>query len=92
MSKLLSPQVRSHMSRVNDAMRCYCAWPPPTVEIVEVVQVVRACRDPKDDKFLEVAVNGRADVIVSDDGDLLALNPFRGIAILAPSAYLDRRP
>jgi putative PIN family toxin of toxin-antitoxin system len=51
---------------------------------------IRACRDPRDDKFLEVAVHGRADVIVTGDTDLLALNPFRGIAILTPGEYLER--
>jgi len=51
---------------------------------------VRACRDPKDDKFLEVAVHGRAEAIVTGDQDLLNLNPFRGIAILTPREYLDR--
>jgi len=51
---------------------------------------IRACRDPKDDKFLEVALDGRADLIVTGDNDLLALHPFRGIAILTPSDYLER--
>ncbi len=51
---------------------------------------IRACRDPRDDKFLEVAVHGHADVIVTGDADLLALHPFRGIAILSPSDYLER--
>lgn len=60
------------------------------VEIIEVLQSVRASRDPKDDKFLEAAVNGRADVIVTGDSDLLDLNPFRGIAILSPASYLAR--
>jgi putative PIN family toxin of toxin-antitoxin system len=60
----------------------------PLVEIVTVVQVVRACRDPRDDMFLEAAVNGRADVIVTGDKDLLALHPFMGIAIVTPAAYL----
>ena len=60
------------------------------VEIIEVVQSIRASRDPKDDKFLEAAVNGRADVIVTGDKDLLDLNPFRGIAIVTPAAYLAR--
>jgi putative PIN family toxin of toxin-antitoxin system len=49
---------------------------------------IRACRDPKDDKFLELAVHGRADAIVTGDQDLLTLNPFRGIAILTPADYL----
>jgi uncharacterized protein len=50
---------------------------------------IRACRDPRDDKFLEVAVHGRADVIVTGDRDLLDLNPFHGIKILAPAEYLE---
>lgn len=60
------------------------------VEIIDVLQSIRASRDPKDDKFLEAAVNGRADVIVTGDKDLLDLDPFRGIAIVTPAAYLIR--
>ena len=61
------------------------------VEIIDVLQSIRASRDPKDDKFLDAAVNGRADVLVSGDKDLLALHPFRGIAILTPASYVDRQ-
>jgi putative PIN family toxin of toxin-antitoxin system len=57
---------------------------------VDIPFPIRACRDPRDDKFLEVAVHGRADVIVTGDTDLLALHPFRGIAILTPAEYLER--
>ena len=60
------------------------------VEIIEVLQPVRASRDPNDDKFLDAAVNGRADVIVTGDRDLLDLHPFRGIAIVTPADYLAR--
>lgn len=59
-------------------------------EWVPIVQVIRACRDPRDDKFLELAINGEADLIVTGDADLLALHPFRRIPILAPAAYLAR--
>jgi putative PIN family toxin of toxin-antitoxin system len=59
-------------------------------EMTPVVRVVRACRDPRDDKFLEVAVNGRADLIVTGDRDLLELDPFMGIGILTPAVYLAR--
>jgi putative PIN family toxin of toxin-antitoxin system len=52
---------------------------------------IRACRDPKDDKFLEVAVHGRADAIITGDRDLLDLNPFHGIAILSPAEYLEHK-
>jgi uncharacterized protein len=57
-------------------------------ELVPIVRMVRACRDPADDKFLEVAVNGRADLIITGYRDVLALDPFMGIAILTPAAYL----
>jgi putative PIN family toxin of toxin-antitoxin system len=59
-------------------------------EMIPVVRVVRACRDPRDNKFLEVAVNGGADLIVTGDRDLLELDPFMGIGILTPAAYLTR--
>lgn len=49
---------------------------------------VRECRDPKDDFVLELAVNGRADVIVTDDEDLLTMDPFRGIRIVRPETFL----
>jgi putative PIN family toxin of toxin-antitoxin system len=60
------------------------------VELVPIVRQVRACRDPRDDKFLEVAVNGRADLMITGDRDLLALDPFMGIAITSPAGYLAR--
>jgi putative PIN family toxin of toxin-antitoxin system len=57
--------------------------------LVEIWEKVRACRDPKDDKFLELAVNGGADCIVSGDDDLLVLDPFKGIQILTPGDFLS---
>ena len=57
--------------------------------LVEIQETVQACRDPKDDKFLELAVNGGADCIVSGDEDLLVLRSFRGVDILSPSDFLD---
>lgn len=57
-------------------------------EQVEVTEAIAACRDVKDDKFLELAVSGRASHIVTGDGDLLALHPFRGIDVVTPQNYL----
>jgi putative PIN family toxin of toxin-antitoxin system len=56
---------------------------------VDVEVEVKACRDPKDDKFLELAVSGHATHIVTGDSDLLALNPFQGIYILPPHSFLE---
>jgi putative PIN family toxin of toxin-antitoxin system len=57
-------------------------------ELVPIAERIAACRDSKDDKFLELAVNGQADVIVSGDADLLVLNPFRGILIVPPATFV----
>jgi uncharacterized protein len=57
-------------------------------ESVPIIRTVRECRDPKDDKFLEVALNGRADLIITGDGDLGVLHPWREVAVLSPVEYL----
>jgi hypothetical protein len=57
-------------------------------ELVDVTEVVTECRDPKDNKFLELAVSGKATYIISGDKDLLALHPFRGIPVIAPQVFL----
>jgi len=55
----------------------------------QVVHAVSDCRDPKDNKFLALALACTADVIVASDKDLLVLNPYRGIPVLTPAAFLD---
>lgn len=57
-------------------------------EVVEVRQVVTDCRDPKDNKFLELAVSGQATHLISGDADLLVLHPFRGVAVITPQVFL----
>jgi uncharacterized protein len=44
-------------------------------EYVVIHEVIMACRDAKDDMFLDLAVNGKADALVTGDKDLLALHP-----------------
>ncbi len=58
--------------------------------LVEITETVSECRDPKDNKFLEQAVSGQADCIVSGDEDLTSLHPFRHIPVLSPREFLDR--
>ena len=57
--------------------------------LVEIAEHVKECRDPKDDKFLELAVSGKADFIISGDEDLQVLNPFRKIAVVSPREFLE---
>jgi putative PIN family toxin of toxin-antitoxin system len=85
--KLLAPKFDRYVSRAT--RETFLKRLQPIIEMVPVIQVVTVCRDPRDDMFLEAAVNGRADVIVTGDKDLLGLHPFSGIAIMAPSDYLE---
>ena len=56
--------------------------------IVPILHQVQACRDPEDDKFLDVALNGDAKAIITGDQDLLALHPFHGVSIVNPADFL----
>ncbi len=58
-------------------------------EWVEVNVKITACRDASDDKFLELAVSGRATHIISGDNDLLTLNPFQGMLVVTPDRFLE---
>ena len=56
---------------------------------VQISQKIDICRDKKDNKFLELALNGNADYIITGDSDLLILNPFENIKIITPDSYLN---
>jgi putative PIN family toxin of toxin-antitoxin system len=58
-----------------------------SIEMIEIITEINLCRDPKDNKFLELAINGKADYLISGDQDLLILNPFQEISILSPQAF-----
>jgi putative PIN family toxin of toxin-antitoxin system len=80
---------RPHLARlISRAARNKLMQLMANAEFALITERFAACRDPKDDKFLELAVNGRADLILTGDNDLLALNPFRGISIVAPATFV----
>ena len=55
---------------------------PPLAPVIQ--------EDPSDDRFLECAVAGKAECIVSGDKHLLKLVEFQGIPILKPAAFVKR--
>lgn len=57
---------------------------------VKIIRQIKACRDPKDDMYLELALSGKADCIITNDADLIVLNPFENIPIITPKEFLDR--
>jgi hypothetical protein len=58
------------------------------VEIVNPTEVLAVSRDPKDDIFLACAIAAQAQYIVSEDKDLLVLNPYEGIQIVDALTFL----
>src|SRR5450432_2603887 len=76
---LFRPKFDRYVSREERAL--FLAHLNAVAEFVSVIQLVRECRNPTDDKFLEVALNGGADVIITGDDDLLKMHPWREIGI-----------
>lgn len=59
-------------------------------EIINITETITDCRDPKDNKFLELAISGNADFLVTGDQDLLVLHPFRDIKITTVTDFLSK--
>lgn len=76
----LSPQERSQFLRLLHRI----------VETPPITHQFRDCADADDNKFLDLAVSGRASVIIAGDKDLLLLHPFHDIPILKPASYLNK--
>ena len=55
----------------------------------EISESLTDCRDPKDNKFLELAVAANASCIITGDNDLLVLHPFRNIPILNAADFFN---
>ena len=78
LKRFLNPELREN---VLATVRLFGLFFTPTTRVTD-------CRDPKDDKYLELALAAGATTIVSSDHDLLALHPWRGVRVLSPAAYL----
>jgi putative PIN family toxin of toxin-antitoxin system len=56
--------------------------------LIPVSITLKICRDPKDNKFLELAIEAGAVCIITGDTDLLVLHPFKNIQILSAADFL----
>lgn len=74
----------------DDLLADYLPW-CATVTIPEPPPVTPACRDSFDQPFLVLALAGRADAMVTGDGDLLALADAFPVPILTPAAMKSRQ-
>ena len=55
--------------------------------VVSPSQKVNACRDEKDNFLLEIALEGKADYLITGDEDLLVLDSFHNTKIVKPKDF-----
>jgi putative PIN family toxin of toxin-antitoxin system len=83
------PKIRKYLLEPDEALM----WLADLVALADLVRdtgrAKGVCRDPEDDAILSAAVEGRADVIVTGDEDLLALKLYEGIPIVTPRVFLE---
>lgn len=96
---ILSKEIFDEYSRVEKSLSLKF----PAINIMSIIEliaiygefidtenfIISACDDPDDDKFLECAMAGQCDIIVSGDKHLLKLSGYRGIAVLSPRKFVD---
>jgi putative PIN family toxin of toxin-antitoxin system len=85
-SVLARPKFRRYLS--TSETQSLLASYHDVAEHIPHVPPIAICRDPNDDKFLALAVHGHASYVITGDQDLLILNPFSGIPLLTPRAFL----
>jgi uncharacterized protein len=83
---LRGPKLARYLSRAEQD--AFLAMFASEATIVEVTERISLCRDPRDDRFLELAAAGRASHLITGDRDLLALDPFRNTRIMTPAALI----
>ena len=57
--------------------------------IVKPTRKIRLFKDDPDNRILECAVSGKADVIVTGDKEILKLGEYEGIRIISLKEYLE---
>ncbi len=60
--------------------------------MVSKISTFSVSADPKDNKILETAFDGKADCIVTGDNHLLVLKEFKGIKILSADEFMRNKP
>ena len=83
------PKVRKYLREPDEVRR----WLADLVVVADLVQdmgsVTGVCRDPADDVVLAAALEGRADMIVTGDADLLTLGEYVRVGIVTSRAFLE---
>ena len=88
-SELLTVLKRPKLAALIDPL--YVEWVQHNLDRAETVSVsgaVMGCRDPRDDMFLDLALHGAADLIITGDAALLEMNPFHSTLVVTPAVFI----
>ena len=58
-------------------------------EFITVTSKVNDRVDPKDNQFLELALDAQAKIILSSDPHLTSMHPYKGISIMTPRSLIE---
>lgn len=81
------PKLRKYISR--DELEGILETIDEVAEFVNVTSEISECRDPKDNFLLSLAVDGKADYLLTGDKDLLVLKKFGETEIRTISEFFD---
>jgi len=73
--------------QVQEMVSAYLSFAELVPSIPEIKAALPKCKDPDDQKFLELALRGKADVLVTSDGALLGLSRKTPFLILPPVRF-----
>lgn len=85
---LQRPKFRKYYS--NDELLFFQSILLKELQFQLVKSNVSICRDPKDDKFLNLALESQADFLITGDNDLLTLKRFNNTEIISPREFLEK--
>ena len=88
LAKLALPRLREKYQLDEEVTEDLVALLALRGELVKPVRSVRVCRDPHDDMFIEAALSGAAEYVVTGDQDLLSLRRFEGVRFVTPRTFL----
>lgn len=89
LAKLALPRIREKYHLDDQALDNLLALIALRGELVTPTRKVKVCRDPKDNMFIEAALAGSADYIVTGDEDLLILKKFETVRFVTPRIFLE---
>jgi putative PIN family toxin of toxin-antitoxin system len=82
-------ELRHRFPQINDVSMVALTRLFDDAEIFAPESALNVSRDPKDNKFFECAVAGRADFIISEDKDILDVGEYEGIKTVTAAQSLE---